>query len=140
MRLVARALEQLQGGAAPRQLQRIGPSGEKHLLLLLRQADDRQLVLPQGPRRVDRRPELTLAAVDHHQIGERLLLGDAATQVARDDFVYRGEVVLRCPPDPEATVLALLGPSRLEPDQRSDGIPTLIGRTVVAPERRRDGR
>src|SRR4029077_8520038 len=72
VRLVASALQQTEGRAAPRQSKRLDEPGQEDLLLVFGQADDRQLRLPDGPGSVQRRTELALTAVDHPQAGGRL--------------------------------------------------------------------
>ena len=50
--------------------------------------------MPSAARRVERRAELALAAVDHHEVGERQVLVPAPGQVAGDHLVDGGVVVL----------------------------------------------
>src|SRR5207302_2865911 len=109
MRLVAGALQQLERRAAARQAERLPLTRLVDLLLALGETHDRQLLQAGTPRRVERRAQLPLAAVDDHEIGERLPFGAAPAEVACHDFVHGREIVLRGAPDPEATVLGLLG-------------------------------
>ena len=53
--------------------------------------------------------------------------------------MYRCEVVLRRAPDLEPPILRLLGPARLEPDERAHRIAPLVGGDVDAHERTRHG-
>ena len=79
--------------------------------------------------------ELTLPSVDDEQIRHREPLVAAAGQVAGDHLGDRGEVVLLSRPlDSEFSILGLLRPSRLEPDERAHGIAALIVGDVHAHE------
>ena len=83
--------------------------------------------------------ELSLAAVDHDEIGQRLLLVHAPREVARHDFVHRREVVDAF--DRLHLELAILGavrPAVLEPHARRDGVGALRVRDVEAHERARN--
>src|SRR5947208_10452411 len=138
MGLVTHALQQLQAGAAPRQAQAVRSPGEKHLLLPFREADDRQLVAAHAARGLERGAELSLAAVDDHEVGEGLLLLEATPQEPGDYLVHGREVVLLARTfDPEAAVLGLLGTAGLEPHERADGVAPLVRRDVDAHQRAR---
>src|SRR2546422_6234276 len=128
MRLVAGALQELERRAASGQRERLGAARDEDLFLALREAHDRQLLPPRGPRRVERRAELTLPPVDDHEVGERLVLGDPSREVARHDLVHRREIVLGRAPDLEPPILRLLGAAPLEPDEPRPGIAPLRGR------------
>ena len=135
MRLVAGPLQQLERRAASRQHERLAAAREVHFFLSLREAHDRQLVAARGARRIERRAELPLAAIDDHEVRKHLLVGDPSCQIARHDLVHRGEVVLRRSADPKPPVLRLFGAPCLEPDQRAHRVAPLVGRDVDAHER-----
>src|ERR1051326_7386675 len=133
MRLVAGALEQAERRAAARQPQWIAVARQIDLFFSFGETHDRQPLLSLLLRRLDRRGQLSLPAVDHDQIGNLFLLGDAPRQEPPDDLFHGREVVdAFYPLDAIAAVLRLARPAALEPDQRADGVPALIVRNVDA--------
>ena len=82
VRLVADALEKLEGTPVVRDEEGIGFAGEEHLLALFRQPDDGQFLQAQCPELFERAGKLALATIDDHQIRKHdlrlALLGKAA--------------------------------------------------------------
>ncbi len=137
MCLVARALQQPQRRAPPRKPEALGATrAGRPLPPAWRGSRSAPRPCPSASRRLDGGAELSLAAVDDDEVGQRQRLVPPARQVAGDHFVDGGEVVLLPQPaDPELAILALLRAPRLEPDQRPHGVAPL----VVARCRRRPG-
>src|SRR4051794_40087432 len=93
MGLVTRLLEEAERGRAPREADGLAAAGNEDLLLALGERDERQLAEPDRLEGGTRGAQLSLAAVDDHEIGKRTLLRDPAREVAADDLVHRREVV-----------------------------------------------
>ncbi len=74
VRLVPDGLKQFEGAAVPVNYDRIAAAGNEHLFVAFGQPDDRKRRTPQRHQRIDRGRELPLAAVDDHQVRERLFL------------------------------------------------------------------
>ena len=95
VRLVADALQHLEGLRIAVDEQGVGVAHADHFLEALRQADHRQAVLDaQLAERLVREIQLALAAVDHHQL--RQVVGGLfqhARVAAVHDFLHRGVVV-----------------------------------------------
>ena len=106
MRLVAQALQRLEGGAAARQRDG-GAVLAHHGLLALGEPDERDLAGADALERGARRPHLPHAAVDNDQVGARQLARLDPRPVALDRLADHGEVVGTRPPDAHAPVEAL---------------------------------
>ena len=78
--LVAQALQQLQAGVGERQPQRLAGVGEEDRLLLLRQADQRGRLAVEREERLVRGADLAAAAVDDHEVRERVVPAEAARE------------------------------------------------------------
>ena len=129
---------------------RLGTTGNEHLLDPLRERDHRDARQVELLHRLQRSRELPLAAVDHDEIrrlGERLVplpstrrIGREAREAARDHVGHRGEVVLAVlSADAELAVVRLLRHAVLEHDHRADDLLALDVRDVEAldPDRQR---
>ena len=84
--------------------------------------------------RVDRGPELALAAVDQHEVGQLLALLEQPLVAAAHHLAHRGEVVGRARHalDPELAVVGLLRQAVLEDDHRGHDVGALDVRDVEA--------
>src|SRR5262245_42546252 len=91
--LVADILKEPQGEGTPTQYDRVRQARDVDLFLLLRQRDDSRRGLLQGGEGIERRVELSLAAVDQKDIGMRLLPLAEALNAAADHLADRGVVV-----------------------------------------------
>ena len=82
-------------GSCVRQRDRILVLARVEQLLLLRDADGDEVREPELLERRIRRRQLSLAAVDQHQIRKRPAVLEQLAVAAQHDFVHRREVVLR---------------------------------------------
>ena len=101
VRLVAQALHEVEGLRVGRQHDRLGASGQEHLLALLGQADERQVVQAELIEHLAGGADLALAAVDDDQVGQPpaqllgapLLRPQRAAEAAAQDLPVAREVV-----------------------------------------------
>ena len=141
VRLVADPLQELEPRRVPVEHDRLGAIRDEDLFGTLRERDHGHTRQVEGLHRGQHRRELSLAAVDHHEVRccrERLVVllvrhVSHAGEPPRDHLGQRRVVVLaRGTLDPELPVVPLLRQAVLEDDHRGDGRLLLDVRDVVA--------
>src|SRR5207244_3910815 len=94
VRFVARALQQTQAGVRAREPQRLGAAYKVDFLLALGQTDKCYVTCTRLGCGGDRCTELTFAAVDDCELGQRQLFLETSVEITRDNFMHRAEIVV----------------------------------------------
>ena len=141
VRLVAQALDEVQGARRRRQQDRVARAGQEQLLALLGQPDERQVVQAELVEDGLGRRDLALPAVDDHEVrelpaqllGAALVAGLRPAEAAQEHLLVAGEVVRALDrADPEAAVVPGPRPALLEDDHAADRLGALERADVVA--------
>ena len=128
MCLVASPLEKTERRRAPWQSNALLSGGQEHFFLPFRKAGERRCLETECVTGVLRRVQLSFPTVDHDEVGKRTLFVLPSRQVSRYNLVYGGHVIVRArSADLESTVFTSLGPPRLEPNELSYRITSLVG-------------
>ncbi|MPN22619.1 hypothetical protein SDC9_170002 [bioreactor metagenome] len=122
VRLVAQRLKHAQRRVMAVEHHRFAPSRQVDLFVPLRQSDDRQRRAADLHQRVHCGGELPLAAVHHHQVGQRAFLFDQPPEMAGQHLVHHREVVaLVDGADLEAAIVVTVRLAVAEGDEAGDG-------------------
>ena len=141
--LVAHLLQQVERLGVARDDHRLAPPGQVHLLELLGEARDADVLEPELFEHAHRDVELALAAVDHEQVRRVrealarvrafVALAQVVAEPAREHFFHRREVVLVVERlHLEAAVVGPLGDAVFHHDHRRDDLGALDVRDVEA--------
>ena len=118
MRLIPQCLKDFQRRTVTIQNNRLTPSGNVYLLVLLRQSHNGERRTVDRNQGIQRKMKLSLAAVDHQQIRKRTLLLQKTGKIAFDDLVHHCKVVLSLHRlDAETAVVGFVRPPVTRTDQ-----------------------